>query len=135
MERTVIGRNSERGSAGVKLMIVLTVIILAGHAGYNYVPVAYDAQAMRGDMDTAVLQGMALPGKINPVDNVKERIQKAMVVNQVPAGATMDVKQAGNGMIARVTYTQPVNILPFGMYKYNYVFDYTSTPTGFLLKQ
>jgi hypothetical protein len=135
MERTVIGRNSERGSAGVKLMIVLTVIILAGHAGYNYVPVAYDAQAMRGDMDTAVLQGMALPGKINPVDNVKERIQKAMVVNQVPQGATMDVKQAGNGMIARVTYTQPINILPFGMYKYNYVFDYTSTPTGFLLKQ
>jgi len=135
METTVIRRDAERGSAGVKLMMVLAVLALAAHAGYNYVPVAYDAQAMKGDMDTAVLQGMAMPGKVNPVDNVKERIQKAIVVNQVPPSATMDVKQAGNAVIARVTYTQAVNILPFGMYKYNYVFDYTSTPSGFLLKQ
>jgi len=135
MKRTVIGREAERGSAGVKMMIVLMGIILAANAGYNYVPVAYNAKAMKDDMDTAVLQGMALPGKVNPIDNVKERIQKAMVVNKVPQGATLDVKQAGNAMNARVTYSEPVNLLPFGMYRYNYTFDYTSTPTGFLLKQ
>lgn len=128
-------RVQERGSAGVKLVIVLAAIVLAANAGYNYVPVAYNASSLKGDMDTAVLQGMALPGKINPVDNVKERIQKAIIVNNAPKEATLDVKQVGNGLTARVTYSQPVNILPFGMYKYNYVFDYTSTPTGFLLKQ
>jgi hypothetical protein len=135
MEKLVNRRSQERGSAGAKLMLVLMVMVLAAHAGYNYIPVAYNAQSLRGDMDTAILQGMALPGKISPVDNVKERIAKALIVNNAPQGATLDVKQAGNGLIARVTYTKPVNILPFGMYKYNYVFDYTSTPTGFLLKQ
>jgi hypothetical protein len=128
-------RVSERGSAGVKFLIALAIIVLAGHAGYNYVPVAYDAASLKSDMDTAVLQGLALPGKISPVDNVKERISKAIVVNNIPQGATLDVKQAGNGVTARVTYQQQVNILPFGLYKYNYAFDYTSTPTGFLLKQ
>ena len=134
MEKSV-KRVSERGSAGVKLVIALAIIALAAHAGYNYVPVAYDAASLRGDMDTAVLQGLAAPGKINPVDNVKERIAKSIVVNNIPQTATVDVKQAGNALTARVTYQQQVNILPFGLYKYNYVFDYTSTPTGFLLKQ
>ena len=72
-------RDSERGSAGVKLVIVLAVIVLAANAGYNYVPVAYDAESLKSDMETAVLQGLAMPGKINPVDNVKERIQKSIV--------------------------------------------------------
>ncbi|HEY2848203.1 MAG TPA: hypothetical protein VGI80_10325 [Pyrinomonadaceae bacterium] len=135
MEKLVNRRASERGSAGTKLMVTLVVIVLGAHAGYNYIPVAYNAQALRGDMDTAVLQGMALPGKISPVDNVKERIVKAIIVNNISPGATLDVKQVGNGITARVTYQQQVNILPFGMYKYNYVFDYTATPTGFLLRQ
>ena len=135
MDSSVKRRDSERGSAGVKFMIVLVVIVIAANAGYNYVPVAYNASSLKGDMDTAVLQGMALPGKINPVGNVKERIQKAITVDNVPKEATLDVKQAGNGITARVTYNQQVNILPFGLYKYNYAFDYTATPTGFLMKQ
>jgi len=134
MENPVNRRASERGSAGVKLAIFLAFIVILGNAGYNYVPVAYNASALKGDMDTAVLQGMAMPGKVNPVDNVKERISKAIVVNNIPQAATLDVKQVGNGINARVTYSQPVSMLPFGLYKYNYVFDYTSTPTGVLLK-
>ncbi len=134
MHRSVRKRDSERGSAGAKLVIFLGILFLSANAGYNYVPVAYNAQSLRSDMDTAILQGMAMPGKINPVDNVKERISKALVVDNAPQGATLDVKQVGTGLTARVTYQQQVNILPFGMYKYNYVFDYTSTPTGFLLK-
>ena len=135
MNKSVKNRDPERGSAGVKLAIVLAVIVLVGNGLYNYVPVAYNASALKGDMDTAVLQGMAMPGKINPIDNVKERIQKAITVNNIPKEATLDVKQVGNGINARVTYSQQVSMLPFGLYKYNYVFDYTSTPTGFLMKQ
>ena len=135
MNKSVKNRDTERGSAGVKFAIFLAVIVILGNAGYNYVPVAYDASALKGDMDTAVLQGMAMPGKINPIDNVKERIQKAITVNNVPKEATLDVKQVGNGINARVTYSQQVSMLPFGLYKYNYAFDYTATPTGFLMKQ
>ena len=131
----VTDRSGERGSAGVKFAIFLTVLILAGYAGYNYVPVAYDAASMKTEMETAVMQGLALPGKMNPVDNVKARLVKAAQNNGVPPDAMIDVKQNGNVLTAHVTYTKPVGILPFGIYKYNYQFDQTATPTGFLLKQ
>ena len=127
-------RNGERGSAGVKFAIFLTILILAGNAGYNYVPVAYDAASMKTEMETAVMQGLALPGKMNPVDNVKARLTKAAQINGLPADALIDVRQTGNLITAHVTYSKPVGILPFGIYKYNYQFDQTATPTGFLLK-
>jgi hypothetical protein len=128
-------RTGERGSAGVKFAIFLTALILAANAGYNYVPVAYDAESMKSEMSTAVLQGLALPGKLNPVDNVKAKLKIAAQANQLPADTVIDVKQNGNVISAHVAYSKPVNILPFGMYKYNYQFDHTATPTGFLLKQ
>lgn len=128
-------RSSERGSAGVKFVIFLAVLFLAANAGYNYVPIAYDAESMKTEMSTAVVQGLALPGKLNPVDNVKAKIQRAAQINGVPADALIDVKQNGNVITAHVAYSKPVNILPFGIYKYNYQFDHTATPTGFLLKQ
>ena len=128
-------RESERGSAGVKFVAVVAALILFGNALLNYVPVAYNAESLKTEMSTAVLQGLAISGKLNPVDNVKARIAKAIVNNDIPADAVVDVKQAGNALTAHVMYTKEVNILPFGMYKYTYKFDHTATPTGFLMKQ
>ena len=135
MNNAAKNRESERGSAGVKFVLILAVIVLVANAGYNYVPVAYDAESLKTEMGTAVLQGLALPGKLNPVDNVKARIAKSIQTNNIPADAIVDVKQNGNVLTARVSYSKPVNILPFGIYKYKYNFDYTATPTGFLTKQ
>ena len=135
MNNAAKNRESERGSAGVKFVLVLAVIALVANAGINYVPVAYDAESLKTEMGTAVLQGLALPGKLNPVDNVKARIAKSIQTNNIPADAIVDVKQNGNVLTARVSYSKPVNILPFGIYKYKYNFDYTATPTGFLTKQ
>lgn len=135
MNNTAKNRESERGSAGVKFVAVFAVILLVAHAGYNYVPIAYEAESVKTDMNTAVLQGMALPGKLSIVDNVKARIQKTLTVNNVPADAILEVKQAGNSLSARVAYSKQINLLPFGIYKYTYTFDHTATPTGFLLKQ
>lgn len=129
-------RENMRGSAGAKFAVVFGILALALHAGINYVPVAYDGESLKGEMETAVMQGLALPGRMSPAENVKTRIQKAMQQNNAPPEAILDVKMAGsNSIMARVAYTKPVNILPFGIYKYNYVFDHTATPAGFLLKQ
>lgn len=128
-------RSSERGSAGVKFMVVLAGILLAANGGYNYIPVAYQGASMKSDMEGAVLQGLAMPGKLNPVDNVRTRVQQAMTVNQLPPDAQLAVTQQGNVIQARVVYNKPVAILPFGVYTYDYKFDQTATPTGFLLKQ
>jgi hypothetical protein len=128
-------REHERGSAGTKFLAVLAVILLIANAGYQYLPVAYNAENLKAEMQTAVLQGLALPGRVNPVDNVKVRIQKAIHINDIPQDALVDVKQAGNAISARVVYAQDVDLLPFGIYRYHYQFDHTATPTGFLLKQ
>jgi len=135
MNNAIRDRESERGSAGVKFAITLAIIMLVANAGYNYVPIAYEAESVKTDMQTAVLQGIALPGKLNPVDNVKERLQKTFAVNHVPPNVIMDVRQIGNSITARVAYSKEVSILPFGIYTYSYVFDHTATPSGFLLKQ
>ena len=135
MSKAVRNRDCERGSAGVKFLAVFAVILIVANAGYNYLPVAYNAENLRSEMSTAVLQGIALPGKINPVENVKVRINKAIQQNDIPQDAVVEVKQAGNAITAHVVYTKQVNLLPFGIYKYNYLFDHTATPTGFLLKQ
>ncbi|MBV9214679.1 MAG: hypothetical protein JO053_00765 [Acidobacteria bacterium] len=135
MKNDLKSRGSERGSAGVKLVVVVVAIFLLANAGYNYVPVAYNAESLKTEMQTSVLQGLALPGRMNPVDNVKARIQTAMQRNDIPADAIVEVKQTGNSMTAHVAYQQQVNMLPFGLYRYTYKFDYTATPTGFLLKQ
>lgn len=124
--------SNERGGAGVKLLVALGILFLVAHAGYNYIPVAYEAESMRTEMQTAVLQGMALPGKVDPVDNVKTRIQTAGMKNNIPSNAIIDVKAKAQVVTARVAYNKEVNILPFGIYRYIYQFDHTATPSGLL---
>ena len=127
-------KRNEHGGAGGKLLTVLTVLILAGHAGINYVPVAYSAESFKQDMQTAVVQGLATPTKaVKPTEFVKEKIERAVIANDIPDDAYIEVQQKGKVIQAHVTYEQTINILPFGIYKYNYVFDHTATPTGFLL--
>ena len=133
MENRGRDRRGERGSAGAKFICVLAFIILVANAGYNYIPVRYQAESMKGEMETAVLQGIAMPGKMNPVDNVKGRILRALAVNELPPETYVEVKQSGNGITARVAYVKNVSLLPFGIYNYVYTFDHTATPTGFLL--
>jgi hypothetical protein len=134
MNREFSTCHGERGSASTKFFITMVFLGLVLHAGYNYIPVAYEAESMKAEMHTAVIQGLATPGKMSPVDNVKARVKQAAQINQVPADAVMEIKQAGNAITAHVAYVKRVNILPFGIYKYDYAFDHTATPTGFLLK-
>ncbi|MDQ2746161.1 MAG: hypothetical protein M3T96_02760 [Acidobacteriota bacterium] len=126
--------NPERGGAGVKMVAILAVLFLIGHAGFNYVPTAYQGAGFKQDMQTAILQGMAVPPGVQPIDMVKGRIQKAIVNDNLPANTFYEVKPNKEGVAARVAYSKKVAILPFGLWNYNYQFDYTATPTGFLLK-
>ena len=129
-------RTSERGEAGVKLIIVLVVLFLLAHAGFNYVPIAYEAENFKQEMQTAVVQAVALPGAgTTMLDSAKRKIMIAVKNNDVPNNALVEVKQNGNAIQAHVKYTKQLNILPFGIYKYNYQFDNTATPSGFLFKE
>lgn len=129
---TVKNRKFETGSAGVKLVVVLVVLFLFAHAGYNYIPTAYDGANFKQEMQTAVVQGMASPTGVPPTDMVKGKIQRAITANNIPADAVVQVKATNKNITAQVMYSKKVNILPFGIYTYNYQFDHTATPTGFL---
>jgi hypothetical protein len=109
------------------------VLIAAGNAGYNYIPVAYAGENFRAEMQTAVINGMAVPGRMSPVDYVKNRVQTAVRDNALPSDTVVEVKQIGNAVQAHATYTEQIAILPFGIYNYTYRFDHTAVPTGFLM--
>ena len=126
--------SSEKGGAGIKLVAVLTVLFLIAHAGYNYIPTAYQGENFKQDMQSAVVQGMAVPAGVTPVDMVKAKLQRAITSNDLPTDAFMQVKPGNNSVTAQVAYTKKVAILPFGLYTYTYEFNHTATPTGFLLK-
>lgn len=135
MSKAVETRSSERGGAGVKFLIVAVVLFLIGNAGIQFIPVAFNCENLKQDMQTAVIQGLAMPGRLSPVDMVKQKLQVSLQSNNIPPDAFVEVKQIKNIIQARIVFTKEVPILPFGIYTYHYEFDHTATPTGFLTKQ
>ena len=127
-------RQTERGSAAVKFLIIFVVLAAVAHAGINYIPIAYNGASFRQEMDTAIVKGLSASGRLIPMDVVKAHLQKAAADNQIPADAVIAVEQQNGHVIATASYEQNVNILPFGIYRYKYKFDYTATPQGYLLK-
>ncbi len=134
MKKFTNDRAAERGGAGVKFLLVGLVIVLFAHAGYNYIPVAYEGANLRQEMDTAVVKGLAASGQMKPLEVVKASIERAVRENNVPSDAIVEIKPAGTVIQAHITYTKNVPMLPFGIYKYKYAFDYVAAPTGYLLK-
>jgi len=128
-------RRGERGGATVKFMIIALVLIVFANAGYNYVPVAYEGASFRQEMDTAVVKGLAASGQLKPIDVVKAHIQHAARDNNIPVDALIEVKPSGNFVQAHASYVKDVSVLPFGLYRYQYRFDHTATPTGYLTKE
>lgn len=127
--------DSQRGSAGLKLIRALLVLFLFGNALFNYLPVVYNNENLKQEMHAAVLQGMSLPPTMgNPVEVTKRRLTNVMKANNIPSYAFLEVKQVNNLIQARVAYTQPIPILPFGLYDYNYQFDHTTNTGNFLVK-
>jgi hypothetical protein len=135
MKKLTNTSDPERGSATIKFVLVFLVIVMAAHAGCNYIPVAYQGASFKQEMDTAVVKGLGASGRINPLEAVQASIRKASGDYNIPHDAFVDIKPVRGVIEAHVAYSKQVNILPFGLYKYNYNFDYVAKPTGYLLKE
>lgn len=127
-------QNAERGGASVKFLLVLLTLFLLGNAAYNYIPVAYEAQDFKQEMETAIVQGLALPSTADPIGTTQSKLRRVAAADNIPSDVFIEVKQVNNVLQARVYYLKQVKILPFGLYDYTYRFDHTATPTGFLVK-
>jgi len=127
-------RDSERGGAAVKFLLILVTIVLIANAGFNYVPVAYEGASFKQEMDTAVVKGLAASGQMKPLEVVQASVKKAAYDYNVPPDAIVEIKPVSGVVQAHVVYTKSVTLLPFGLYNYKYNFDYVARPTGYLLK-
>lgn len=128
-------RISERGGAAVKFLLVFIVLALVANAGINYVPVAYNGASFRQEMDTAVVKALGSSGRIKPLDVVTASLRKATTDHNIPEDAFVEIKPVNGVVEAHVIYSEKVNMLPFGLYKYEYNFDYVARPVGYLLKE
>ena len=127
-------RTAERGGANVKFMLVVLVLAIAVNAGYHYIPTAYQGENYKQEMQTAVVQALAMPlSGGNPAEVLKAKLGRIAADSQLPP-ALIDVRQLNNVLTAHVKYSKEVNIVPFGIYNYRYEFDHTATPSGFLMR-
>lgn len=119
-------RQSERGGARLKFLVVAAIIAVVAYAGYQFIPVAYQAyqikDLMQHDVDTAVALG-------RPTSWVGEQLIKSSPEYGIPADAVITSTQDDNRMGVRVQYTKPIE---FPGFVYNYEFDHTAKSATFL---
>jgi hypothetical protein len=119
-------RQSERGGARLKFIIVVAIIAIVAYVGYQFIPVAYQAyqvkDLMQNDVNTAVTLG-------KPTSWITEQLVKSFPEYGVPADAVIVPTQQDNRMEVRVQYTLPIQ---FPGYVYDYKFDHTAKSGTFL---
>lgn len=135
--KPVRSSNSEHGGAGVKFLLVVVVLFCLGHAGFVYVPVAYEAEDYKQRMNELVTNAFALPNSpTSSPEAIKQRLRNYGNDYGIPANAVILVDKAENGAPrAQVKYSREMELLPFGLYRYNYEFNHIAMPNGFLTKQ
>lgn len=121
-----IARRSERGGARLKFLIVVAIIAAVAYAGYQFIPIAYQAyqlkDLMQHDVDTAVATGKSSAW-------VQDQLVKSSEEYGIPADAVITPSQQDNRMQVRVQFTKPVE---FPGFVYNYEFDHTAKSSTFL---
>jgi hypothetical protein len=119
-------RGSEQGGARLKFLIVVAIIAAVAYAGYQFIPVAYQAyqlkDLMQHDVDTAVALG-------KPASWIQEQLVKSSPEYGIPADAVITPQQQDNRVEVRVQFTKPIQ---FPGFVYNYEFDHTAKSSTFL---
>ena len=121
-------RQAERGSARLKLLLVLIVIAIVAYTGYLYIPVSYNAYLFKDLMQQKVNTAAALG---HPANWVHEQLVKSAPEYNIPADAEI-IPAVKNGRVeVHVQYREPIK---FPGYIYEYTFDHTARSTEFLSK-
>ncbi|HEV7842822.1 MAG TPA: hypothetical protein VGO69_03955 [Pyrinomonadaceae bacterium] len=120
-------KEGERGAARLKFILVIALIAVVGYAGYQYVPVAYQASGFKDAMRTAVRNADAMN---QSSEDLRKRLRIVADEWSVPPNAEITAERSSNGRVqARVRYTRPI-VSP--VYTYVYNFDYTAQSTELL---
>jgi hypothetical protein len=121
-------RKGEQGSARLKFLIVAVVITAVVYAGFQYVPVAYQAYQFKDLMQQKVDAAVALG---HPPEWVQAQLLKSAPEYDVPPDAEIVPTKQNERMEVTVRFTRPVE---FPGYTYEYTFDHTAISTDFIFK-
>ena len=121
------GRRGEHGGARFNFVVVVIVIGLAVYSAYNYVPVAYKAYLYKDFMQQTVNSAAYPPAKSSAW--VAQQLRAAAKEYDLPEDADIKVENEDGRIVARVTWTRPVQ-LPG--YVYEYDFDHAARSSGFI---
>ena len=119
-------RANERGSANLKFILVMAIMIAAAYAGYLYVPVAFQAYTLKDAMQHNVDQASAMA---YPPSWVQQQLIKNAVDYGLPPDAVITPGHQNNRVEVRVQFTRPIE---FPGFTYQYEFDHTARSTKFL---
>ncbi len=119
-------RSTERGSANLKFLIVMAIIVVCSYAGYLYVPVAYRAHMFK-DLMQHYVDVASAEGKTPAW--AAEQLMKNFGEYDVPANAVVTNAKRDNRIEVRVQFVKPIE---FPGYTYDYEFDQTVKSTAFL---
>ena len=119
-------RSGERGSANLKFLVVMAMLVALAYSGYLYVPVAYNAKAytdlMQHYADLAAGTGQSAAW-------ITEQLAKNGPEYDVPPDAVITCALKDSRMEIHVQFVREIE---FPGYTYNYEFDRTVKSTAFL---
>jgi hypothetical protein len=117
---TAPDRRGERGGSRLKFLIVVAVIAAIAYAGYQFVPIGYQAYQLKDYMQQNVDKAAALGQN---TDWVETQLKAGLPQYDVPRNTEVKATMRDGRMEARVRYTRPVNLI---FYTYLYEFDNTA---------
>lgn len=119
-------RASERGGSRFNLLVVVVVIVAGAYAGYQYVPVAYQASQLKVFMDDTVNNAVITDKNAAWAE---DQIRKNLVNYGAPPDALVTVATREARLEAHVEYSIPI---PLIVTTYTYKFDHTARSTNFM---
>ena len=117
---------SERGGSRFNLLVVVVVIAAVAYAGYQYVPVAYQASQLKVFMDDTVNNAVITDKNAAWAE---DQIRKNLVNYGAPPDALITVAARESRLEAHVEYSIPVPLL---VTTYIYKFAHTARSTNFM---
>jgi hypothetical protein len=122
-----ISRSAERGSARLKFILFMALVLVGAYVGYQMLPVVYHAYVwkdlMQHKVDVAATQGY-------PATWVNDQLKKSIAEYDIPADAVIEATPQDQRIQVRVQYTK---LVEFPGYTYEYAFDHTAKSTEFLI--
>ncbi|MCA1555546.1 MAG: hypothetical protein LC747_02540 [Acidobacteria bacterium] len=121
-------KTNERGGARFNLLIVVVVLVAAAYAGYQYVPVAYQASQLKIFMEDTANKAVITDKNAQWVE---EQLRKSLPEYGAPPDTLITVVNRESRLEANMQYTIPI---PLIVTTYQYKFNYTTRSSNFFSK-